>query len=143
MNDIRDWCISRQQWWGHQIPAFYDESGKVFVAENEEAARRKYNIPTEIKLVQDDDVLETWFSSSLWPIATMGWPEASKDLDTYLPSQVLITGHDIIFFIVARMIMMTLNLAGKSHLETFIFTDLSEIAKVRKCQRPRVMDSTL
>ena len=113
MNDIRDWCISRQQWWGHQIPAFYDESGKVFVAENEEAARRKYNIPTEIKLVQDDDVLETWFSSSLWPIATMGWPEVSKDLDTYLPSQVLITGHDIIFFWVARMIMMTLNLAGK------------------------------
>ena len=113
MNDIRDWCISRQQWWGHQIPAFYDESGDVFVAEDEEAARRKYKISTETRLVQDDDVLETWFSSSLWPIATMGWPGASKDLDTYLPSQVLITGHDIIFFWVARMIMMTLNLVEK------------------------------
>ena len=113
MNDIRDWCISRQQWWGHQIPAFYDESGDVFVAEDEEAARRKYKISTETRLVQDDDVLETWFSSSLWPIATMGWPRASKDLDTYLPSQVLITGHDIIFFWVARMIMMTLNLVEK------------------------------
>jgi valyl-tRNA synthetase len=113
MRDIQDWCISRQQWWGHQIPAFYDEAGNIYVAKNEVAARAKYNLADDLKLNQDADVLETWFSSALWPFATLGWPEETPELEQFLPSSTLITGHDIIFFWVARMIMMTLHFTGR------------------------------
>ncbi len=113
MRDIQDWCISRQQWWGHQIPAFYDDDGNVYVAANEAAVRVKYELGADVALTQETDVLETWFSSALWPFATLGWPEETPELEEFLPSNTLITGHDIIFFWVARMIMMTLHFTGK------------------------------
>jgi len=113
MRDIQDWTISRQQWWGHQIPAFYDDSGNVYVAKSEEAARQKYDLAADLTLTQDADVLETWFSSALWPFATLGWPDETIELDQFLPTDTLITGHDIIFFWVARMIMMTLHFTDR------------------------------
>jgi valyl-tRNA synthetase len=113
MRDIQDWCISRQQWWGHQIPAFYDDDGNVYVAASEAAVRVKYELGADVALTQETDVLETWFSSALWPFATLGWPEETPELEEFLPSNTLITGHDIIFFWVARMIMMTLHFTGK------------------------------
>ena len=113
MRDIQDWCISRQQWWGHRIPAFYDADGNIYVAADEASVRSKYGLADGVALQQDQDVLETWFSSSLWPFATLGWPEDTESLAEFLPSSTLITGHDIIFFWVARMIMMTLHLTKK------------------------------
>jgi len=110
MNNIQDWCISRQLWWGHQIPAWYDEDGKVYVARNEAEAQAKAPGKT---LKRDDDVLDTWYSSALVPFSTMGWPEKTQDYDLYLPSSVLVTGYDIIFFWVARMIMMTTHFTGR------------------------------
>jgi valyl-tRNA synthetase len=110
MKNIQDWCISRQLWWGHQIPAWYDEDGKVYVARNEADAQAQAPGKT---LKRDDDVLDTWYSSALVPFSTMGWPEQTKDMDLYLPSSVLVTGYDIIFFWVARMIMMTKHFTGK------------------------------
>ena len=110
MNNITDWCISRQLWWGHQIPAWYDEDGKVYVARNEAEAQAQAPGKT---LKRDEDVLDTWYSSALVPFSTMGWPEKSPDYDLYLPSSVLVTGYDIIFFWVARMIMMTTHFTGK------------------------------
>jgi valyl-tRNA synthetase len=104
MNNIQDWCISRQLWWGHQIPAWYDEDGNVYVAENEAAAQAQAPGKT---LIRDEDVLDTWYSSALVPFSSLGWPEKTKELDLFLPSSVLVTGYDIIFFWVARMIMMT------------------------------------
>jgi len=105
LENIQDWCISRQIWWGHRIPAWYDEKGTIYVAENELAVREKYSLDNSVLLTQDDDVLDTWFSSALWPFSTLGWPEQTKALDTFYPGSVLVTGHDIIFFWVARMIM--------------------------------------
>ncbi len=110
MNNIQDWCISRQLWWGHQIPAWYDEDGKVYVARNEAEAQAQAPGKT---LKRDEDVLDTWYSSALVPFSTMGWPENTQDFDLYLPSSVLVTGYDIIFFWVARMIMMTTHFTGK------------------------------
>ncbi len=110
MNNIQDWCISRQLWWGHQIPAWYDENGNVIVARSEAEAQAK--APGK-KLRRDEDVLDTWYSSALVPFSTMGWPEQTEDFDLYLPSTVLVTGYDIIFFWVARMIMMTTHFTGK------------------------------
>ena len=118
MRDIQDWCISRQQWWGHRIPAFYDSDHNIYVAADAASARTKYQLGDDVELHQDQDVLETWFSSSLWPFATLGWPEETESLGKFLPSNTLITGHDIIFFWVARMIMMTLRLTGKIPFET-------------------------
>ncbi|ROS05255.1 valyl-tRNA synthetase [Sinobacterium caligoides] len=109
MNNIQDWCISRQLWWGHRIPAWYDDAGNIFVARNEEEARSKYNLDANIELHQDNDVLDTWFSSALWTFATQGWPENTERLKQFHPSDVLVTGFDIIFFWVARMIMMTMH----------------------------------
>ena len=109
MRNIEDWCISRQLWWGHRIPAWYDDEGKVFVARSENEVRQKYGIASEVKLRQDEDVLDTWFSSALWPFSTLDWPSGSKELDTFYPTSVLVTGFDIIFFWVARMIMMGLK----------------------------------
>ena len=109
MKDIQDWCISRQLWWGHRIPAFYDNEGNVYVANDKESAREKYNLDPELELRQDDDVLDTWFSSALWTFGTLGWPENTQRLQTFHPTDVLVTGFDIIFFWVARMIMMTMH----------------------------------
>ena len=108
MDNIQDWCISRQIWWGHRIPAWYDNEGIVYVGHNEEEIRTKYNLDTR-ELKQDDDVLDTWFSSSLWPFASMGWPNETGDFKKHFPTSLLVTGFDIIFFWVARMMMMSLE----------------------------------
>jgi valyl-tRNA synthetase len=109
MHKIRDWCISRQLWWGHRIPAWYDGEGRCYVARSEADVRRAHGIAAEVPLRQDDDVLDTWFSAALWPFSTQGWPEKTRALQTYYPTSVLVTGFDIIFFWVARMIMMGLR----------------------------------
>ncbi|GAA4649797.1 valine--tRNA ligase [Kistimonas scapharcae] len=109
MRDIQDWCISRQLWWGHRIPAWYDEQGNVYVGHNEAEIRDRHQLSADITLRQDEDVLDTWFSSALWTFGTLGWPEATDRLKTFHPTDVLVTGFDIIFFWVARMIMMTLH----------------------------------
>ncbi|WP_417659517.1 valine--tRNA ligase [Pseudidiomarina sp.] len=108
MRDIQDWCISRQLWWGHRIPAWYDADGNVYVGRDEQEVRTKHNLG-DIKLSQDEDVLDTWFSSALWTFSTLGWPKQTDDLKTFHPTDVLVTGFDIIFFWVARMIMMTMH----------------------------------
>lgn len=113
MNDIQDWCISRQLWWGHRIPAWYDESGKAYVGASATAIRKDNNLPDSVNLVQDEDVLDTWFSSALWPFSTLGWPKNTLELKDFYPTSVLVTGFDIIFFWVARMIMMGLKFTGE------------------------------
>ncbi|MFL6576235.1 MAG: valine--tRNA ligase, partial [Povalibacter sp.] len=114
MNNIQDWCISRQLWWGHQIPAWYDDEGNFYVARTESDARAqaKQKLGREVTLHRDEDVLDTWFSSALWPFSTLGWPEQTLELKTFYPTSVLVTGFDIIFFWVARMIMMGMKFAG-------------------------------
>ena len=109
LENIQDWCISRQLWWGHRIPAWYDNEGNVYVGENESEVREKNNIKNSIALTQDEDVLDTWFSSALWPFSSLGWPDETYDLKTFYPTNVLVTGFDIIFFWVARMVMMGLK----------------------------------
>ena len=114
LNNIQDWCISRQLWWGHQIPAWYSEDGQVFVAHNEaEAIEQARAAGVTGALTRDPDVLDTWFSSGLVPFTTLGWPENTPDLQRYLPSSVLVTGFDIIFFWVARMVMLTTHMTGQ------------------------------
>lgn len=108
MNDIQDWCISRQLWWGHRIPAWYNDSGQVYVGRSEAAVREQHGIAPQTPLYQDEDVLDTWFSSGLWTFGTLGWPEKTPELTTFHPTNVLVTGFDIIFFWVARMVMLTL-----------------------------------
>lgn len=117
MRDIQDWCISRQLWWGHRIPAWYDEDGQVYVGRSEQEVRDKHQLGDR-PLRQDEDVLDTWFSSALWTFSTLGWPEKTPDLATFHPSSVLVTGFDIIFFWVARMIMMTLKFTGEVPFKT-------------------------
>ncbi|MBD8164762.1 valine--tRNA ligase [Erwinia persicina] len=109
MRDIQDWCISRQLWWGHRIPAWYDAEGNVYVARNEAEARAENNIAADVVLTQDEDVLDTWFSSGLWTFSTLGWPENTEALRTFHPTSVLVSGFDIIFFWIARMIMLTMH----------------------------------
>ena len=109
MRDIQDWCISRQLWWGHRIPAWYDTDNRVYVGGSEEEVRRAHDLPETLSLTQDGDVLDTWFSSALWTFSTLGWPEENPDLKSFHPASVLVTGFDIIFFWVARMIMMSLE----------------------------------
>ncbi|HCB16993.1 MAG TPA: valine--tRNA ligase, partial [Alteromonas sp.] len=124
MNNIQDWCISRQLWWGHRIPAWYDNEGNVYVGRTEDEVRNKYHLEAGVQLNQDEDVLDTWFSSALWPFATMGWPEETPELETFVPSSVLVTGFDIIFFWVARMIMMTKRFTGKIPFKDIYITGL-------------------
>jgi valyl-tRNA synthetase len=112
MRNIKDWCVSRQLWWGHRIPAWYDEQGGVFVGRDEAEVRAKFKIPAGTKLTQDTDVLDTWFSSALWPYSTLGWPEKTPELHKFYPTSVLVTGFDIIFFWVARMMMFGLRFMG-------------------------------
>ena len=113
MNNIQDWCISRQLWWGHRIPAWYDDQKNIYVGKNENDIREKYDLNEDIVLTQDEDVLDTWFSSSLWPFSTLGWPSETERVKTFYPTSVLITGFDIIFFWVARMIMMGKKFVGE------------------------------
>ncbi len=120
MNNLDDWCISRQLWWGHRIPAWYDEAGNVYVARSEAEVRSKYSLPADLPLQQDEDVLDTWFSSALWPFSTLGWPNVDDEaLKTFYPTQMLMTGFDIIFFWVARMIMF-----GKKFMNEVPFRDV-------------------
>ena len=112
MENIEDWCISRQIWWGHRIPAWYDDNGNIYVGENEQDVRNYYKLDA-IDLKQDEDVLDTWFSSSLWPFGSLGWPEKTDDFKSFFPTSLLVTGFDIIFFWVARMIMMSIEFTGK------------------------------
>jgi len=123
MNNIQDWCISRQLWWGHRIPAWYDEDNNVYVGTSEEEVREQHQLGDKV-LRQDEDVLDTWFSSALWPMATLGWPEDNPDLETFLPTSVLVTGFDIIFFWVARMIMMGIKFTGKVPFHEIYITGL-------------------
>jgi len=112
MDNIEDWCISRQIWWGHRIPAWYDEEGNIYVGKSEDDVRNHYKL-NDIELTQDEDVLDTWFSSSLWPFGSLGWPENTEDLKDFFPTSLLVTGFDIIFFWVARMMMMSIEFTGK------------------------------
>jgi valyl-tRNA synthetase len=112
MRNIKDWCVSRQLWWGHRIPAWYDDAGRIYVGRDEAEVRKKHSLAPEVKLRQDEDVLDTWFSSALWPFSTLGWPDTTAELKKYYPTSLLITGFDIIFFWVARMMMMGLKFMG-------------------------------
>lgn len=113
MRNIEDWCISRQLWWGHRIPAWYDDDGNIYVGHDEAEARARGSLADDVRLTRDDDVLDTWFSSALWPFSTLGWPDKTPELETFYPTSVLVTGFDIIFFWVARMIMMGLKFMGE------------------------------
>jgi valyl-tRNA synthetase len=113
MRNIQDWCISRQIWWGHRIPAWYDDLGNIYVGRSEQAIREQHKLSVDYPLTQDEDVLDTWFSSALWPFSTLGWPEKTERLAQHYPTSVLVTGFDIIFFWVARMIMMGLKFQGE------------------------------
>lgn len=124
MHNIQDWCISRQLWWGHQIPAWYDEQGNTYVAETKADVYKKYTLPSNVVLTQDDDVLDTWFSAALWPFSSLGWPEKTDALSRYYPTSTLVTGFDIIFFWVARMIMFGLKFTGKVPFKTVYFHGL-------------------
>ena len=135
MYNIQDWCISRQIWWGHQIPAWYDEDGNIYVATTESEVRSKYKLSDDLKLSQDKDVLDTWFSSALWPFSTLGWPEESTDLEKYYPTSLLVTGFDIIFFWVARMIMMGLNFNDDVPFKDILIHGLVRDSKGRKMSK--------
>jgi len=136
MKDIKDWCISRQLWWGHRIPAWFDADGNFYVGRNEDEVRAKYNLK-DTKLKQDEDVLDTWFSSGLWTFSTLGWPQNTADLQTFHPTNVLVTGFDIIFFWVARMIMLSLHLTAQIPFKTVYVHGLVRDASGQKMSKSK------